>query len=162
MEDPKERKRITLTPQQAKAKAESYCVYQERSQQEVRDKLYTWGLHQADVEAVIAELIASNFLNEERFALAYASGKFRMKGWGRYKIRQGLMQKSVSPPLIKAALASLDEREYRDKLRTLLEAKASDIKENHPYKRRYKLIQYAIGKGYERDLAQELLGDNDL
>ena len=147
---------------EAKLKAEVYCAYQERSQQEVRDKLYIWGLHQTDVEAVIAELIADNFLNEERFALAYASGRFRMKGWGRYKIKQGLVQKSVSPPLIKLALASLDAEEYRERLYAVLVAKARGEKETQPYKRKSKLFRYALSKGYERELVLELLNDNDL
>lgn len=151
-----------LTPRQAKSKAEAYCAYQERSQQEVRNKLYYWGLHQTNVEEVIAELIADGFLNEERFALAYASGKFRMNGWGKYKIKQGLAQKSVSIPLIRTALNSLDEREYRDKLESLLRAKAGLEKEKHPYKRKNKLMQYALGKGYESELILELLNDNEL
>ncbi|MGK6352939.1 regulatory protein RecX [Parapedobacter sp. DT-150] len=145
-----------------KSKAEAYCAYQERSQQEVRDKLYGWGLHQAAVEQLIAELIDANFLNEERFALAYASGKFRMKGWGRQKIKQGLMQKSVSAPLIKIALASLDDREYRAKLYGLLQAKGRQEKETHPYKRKNKLLRYALSKGYDSELALELLSDNEL
>ncbi len=151
-----------LTPRQAKAKAEVYCAYQERSQQEVRDKLYHWGLHSATVEEVIAELIADGFLNEERFALAYASGKFRMNGWGRHKIKQGLSQKAVSAPLIRAALSSLDEGEYRHKLLGLLQAKARSEKEKQPYKRKNKLVRYALGKGYESELILELLNDNDL
>lgn len=146
----------------AKLKAQAYCAYQERSQQEVRDKLYSWGLHRTDVEEVIAELIGDNFLNEERFALAYASGRFRMKGWGRYKIKQGLIQKSVSQPLIKIALASLDEQEYRDKLLSILRAKGRLEKEKQPQKRKNKLYQYALSRGYERELIVELLSDNEL
>ena len=76
-----------FSQQQAKVKAESYCAYQERSQFEIRNKLYEWGLHQRDVEEIISELIEFNFLNEERFALAYSLGKFRIKGWGKIKIR---------------------------------------------------------------------------
>ncbi|SKB56365.1 regulatory protein [Parapedobacter luteus] len=148
--------------EKARAKAEQYCAYQERSQQEVRDKLYGWGLHQQDVENVIADLIAAGFLNEERFALAYASGKFRIKGWGRHKIRQGLLQKSVSAPLIRTALASLDDDAYREKLYELLQAKARLEKEKHPYKRKNKLLRYALSKGYESELALELLSDNEL
>ncbi|MBK1439126.1 RecX family transcriptional regulator [Parapedobacter sp. ISTM3] len=148
--------------EKARAKAEQYCAYQERSQQEVRDKLYGWGLHQLDVENVIADLIAAGFLNEERFALAYASGKFRIKGWGRHKIRQGLLQKSVSTPLIRTALASLDDDAYREKLYELLQAKARLEKEKHPYKRKNKLLRYALSKGYESELALELLSDNEL
>lgn len=151
-----------LTYQQAKSKAEAYCVYQERSQQEVRDKLYGWGLHRAEVESLIADLIAENFLNEERFALAYASGKFRMNGWGRQKIKQGLLQKSVSLPLIRAALASLDENEYLRQLRELLASKARLEKEKNPYKRKHKLLRYALAKGYESELILHLLNDNEL
>ena len=68
-EEKKERKR--LTPLQAKKRAESYCAYDARSQEEMRDKLYSWGLHSLDVENIIADLIGENFLNEERFAKAY-------------------------------------------------------------------------------------------
>ncbi|HWK59000.1 MAG TPA: RecX family transcriptional regulator [Parapedobacter sp.] len=151
-----------LTPYQAKSKAEAFCAYQERAQQEVRDKLYHWGLYPAVVEQVIADLITEGFLNEERFALAYASGKFRMNGWGKHKIKQGLTQKAISAPLIKAALNSLDEQEYREKLLNLLRAKARLEKEKDPYKRKNKLVRYALGKGYESELILELLNDNDL
>ena len=162
MDDVSGQPRQKLTPPQARSKAEAYCAYQERSQQEVRDKLYHWGLHREDVEEVIATLITDGFLNEERFAMAYASGKFRMNGWGRYKIKQGLTQKAVSAPIIRAALRSLDEQEYRDKLLSLLAAKARLEKEQHPYKRKNKLVRYMLGKGYESELILELLNDNDL
>jgi len=162
MDDYREKGNRRLSPEQAKAKAQAYCAYQERSQQEVRDKLYEWGLHRTDVENIIAELIAGNFLSEERFALAYASGRFRMKGWGKHKIKQGLKQKSVSPPLIKAALASLDEQEYRAKLYGLLRAKALSEKESNPYKRKNKLLRYAVSKGFESELVLDLLSDNEL
>lgn len=146
----------------AKAKAQSYCAFQERSQQEVRDKLYYWGLKYLDVENLLAELIADGFLNEERFALAYAGGKHRVKKWGKYKIKQGLKQKSVSEPLIRAALNSLDPDEYRENLSGLLQKKAAILTEKDPYKRRLKLQQYALGKGYEQALIIELLNDNEL
>ncbi|WP_262249031.1 regulatory protein RecX [Parapedobacter soli] len=162
MDDLTGQSRRKLTPGQAKGRAEAYCAYQERSQQEVRDKLYHWGLHSGDVEHVIAELITEGFLNEERFAMAYTSGKFRINGWGKHKIKQGLAQKAVSAPLIRAALASLDEQEYRGKLGDLLRAKARLEKETHPYKRKNKLVRYALSKGYESELILELLNDNEL
>src|SRR5690606_17889250 len=96
--------RPALTRKQAIEKMEHYCAYQERSQQEVRDKLYSLGLRSADIEEIIADLIQNNFLNEERFAAAYAQGKFRMKSWGKLKIKQGLKLKRVSDKLIVKAL----------------------------------------------------------
>jgi len=138
-------------------KAENYCAYQERSQQEVRDKLYEWGLYPTQVENIITRLIESNFLNEARFAVAYATGKFRQKGWGKVKIKQGLNLKKVSEPLIKKALSSIDGDDYLRMLTRVIEKKAVLIKEKEPYKRRYKLQQYAMSRGFEGDLIADVL-----
>jgi regulatory protein len=106
--------------------------------------------------------IEGNYLNEERFAKAYAMGKFNQKAWGKVKIKQGLQLKRVSPPLIKKALATLDGRDYMATLTKLLEKKAPAIKEIAPYKRRYKLQQYAMSRGFESELILEVLKDSDL
>lgn len=152
----------SLTYSAAKAKAEHYCAFQERSQQEVRDKLYGWGLHRDEVENILVDLIMEDFLNEERFALAYATGRHRMKKWGKYKIKQGLKQKSVSDPIIRTALDSLDVDEYRANLAELLAKKARSLVENDPYRRKHRLVNYALSKGYERDLIFDILNDNTL
>ncbi len=143
-------------------KAEKYCIYQERAQQEVRDKLYGWGLHQRDVENIISELIIQDFLNEERFANAYALGKFRQKGWGKIKIKQALKLKRVPEGLIKKALQQIDLDDYLAKLKVILEKKAVLSREKDVYKRNHQLKQYAYGKGYEGDLIADILKANDL
>lgn len=162
MEAYQKKKAIYLTAAQALAKAEAYCAYQERSQGEVRGKLWSWGIHGHEAEELIATLVEHNFLNEERFAKAYAAGKFRMKGWGKHKIKQGLTQKSVSEPLIKSALASISQKEYLSKISEILDKKASSIPDTDPYKRKYKLSQYLISRGFESEIIFELLNDNDL
>src|SRR6195952_439515 len=141
----------------ALAKAEHYCAYQERSQQEVRDKLYEWGLYPNMVENVIIRLIEGNFLNEERFANAYTRGKFNQKGWGRIKIKQGLKFKKVSDALIKKALNSINGDDYMQMLAKVIQKKAALLTEKDPYKRRYKLQQYAMGRGYESDLVADVV-----
>ena len=148
--------------ERAKLKAESYCAYQERSQYEVRNKLYEWGLHQKDVEEIISELIDQNFLNEERFSMAYTLGKFRIKGWGRLKIKHALKLKGVPDKLIAKSLKAIDRDDYLSKLEQLLEKKSEIITEKDPFKRRYLLTRYASGKGYETDLISELLINNKL
>lgn len=148
---------ITLDKKSALLKAEHFCAYQERSQQEVRDKLYSYGLKSTEVEEVIAELIESNFLNEQRFAIAYTLGKFRMKGWGKIKIKQGLKLKKVSPKLIDNALKQIEGEVYLERLKGILEKKATLIRENDDFKRKQKLILYAMGKGYEKDLILDVL-----
>lgn len=151
-----------ITYRIALQKAEAYCAYQERSQYEVRGKLISLGVRGVDLENIITELIEHNFLNEERFALAYAQGKLRMKSWGRRKIAEGLKFKQVSAPLIKKALKSLDDDEYLAKLKALLNKKRTAIKEKKEYQAIYKLSQYAISRGFEPDLVFYILKTNEL
>jgi regulatory protein len=109
------------------------------------------------VEELISTLIENNFLNEERFANAYVRGKFNLKGWGKLKIKQGLKFKKVSPKLIENALKQLDPEEYLSKLKFIIEKKQAVLTEKDDYKRRNKLLQYALGKGFEKDLILDLL-----
>lgn len=157
-----ERKPKITDPKVGLQKAEKYCAYQERSQQEVRQKLYDLGLYPRDVEQIISELIGNNFLNEERFANAYALGKFRIKGWGKIKIKQSLKLKRVPEGMIKKALQQIDLDDYLAKLKGILEKKAALLKEKEPYKRSYQLKQYAFGKGYEGNLVADVLKDSPL
>ncbi len=145
------------------SKAESFCAYQERSQQEVRDKLYTLGLHKADVEQTISLLITEGFLNEERFAIAFAGGKFRIKQWGRIKIKLALQQKKVSPYCINKGLKAIPEKDYSVCLEKIITAYSKKTIEKNPMKRKYKIAQYVIGRGFEPDLvwdAMKNIADN--
>lgn len=151
MDDFNEKKR-SYTPRQAKLKAESYCAYQERAQQEVRDKLYDWGLYPDDVELIISGLISENFLNEERFAKSFTLGKFRMKGWGKIKIKQHLKSKRVSDPLIKLALKEIDLDDYDAKLDEIIEKKRREFSSKLTIEEKAKLIRYVQSKGFESDL----------
>ena len=90
-----------LTKQEALQKAKHYCAYQERCHSEVKEKLYGFGLWKNDVEDLLSTLIEEDYLNEERFAIQFAGGRFRMKQWGRVKIKYELKQKKVSDYLIK-------------------------------------------------------------
>jgi regulatory protein len=143
-------------------KAESYCAYQERSQQEVRSKLYDWGLWPNEVEEVISELIENNFLNEERFARAYVSGKFNIKHWGKIKIKQGLKLKKITDKMIAIALDTIDYDDYLQTILNTAEKKLPLIKEKDAYKRKYKLTTYLMSKGFENDLILEVLKSNNL
>ncbi|MEZ0450057.1 regulatory protein RecX [Sphingobacterium thalpophilum] len=160
-EEERKHKKI-LTPRQAQLKAESYCAYQERSQQEVRDKLYTWGLHEEDVENVIANLIADNFLNEERFAVAYCTGKLRMKGWGKIKIKQGLKAKKVSEQLIKIAFKQIEPDEYEAILENIIDKKIREIGNKDAFTIKNKVYQFALSRGFESDLIFSILTSKEL
>ena len=145
---------------QAKTKIEAYCAYQERCQFEVVTKLREWGIVGEQQEQLIADLISNRFLDEERFAEAFASGKFRIKKWGKIKICQHLKQKHISEYSIKKALSAIDLEEYDQTLRSLAEKKSIELeKEKDSWQRKAKLVRYLNSKGYEQDLIYSLLED---
>jgi regulatory protein len=152
-------KKMVYGPEAALVKARAYCVYQERSHQELRDKLYEWGQHQKEVEAIISELISTGFINEERFAITYAGGKFRIKKWGKVKIKMGLKEKKVSDYCIRKALSAIDTEDYIATLKEILNSKAASVKESNSLKKKYKVAQYAISRGFESDLVWGVLGE---
>lgn len=153
-----ERRKSSIGVDQAMKKAMHFCAYQERSHAEVREKLYGFGLHKDEVEELMARLISENFLNEERYALAFAGGRFRMKQWGKVKIRQALKAKGVSDYCIKLALASIDPDAYYNMLVKLAKSKWESLsKERNPYIRKGKARLYLLQKGFEQDLVDESL-----
>ena len=141
---------------ESKAKIEYFCAYQERSHQEVRNKLYDYGLATDQVDNLISDLITDNFLNEERFADAYASGKFRMKKWGKIKIKLNLKQKRVSDYSIRKALANIDEEDYLQCIVLLVEKKHLASTGNK-WEKRKKTMSFLLNKGFEADLVKEEL-----
>ena len=144
-------------PKKALLKAQKYCAYQERCHQEVREKLYEWRVLPEVLENTIAELITSNFINEERFAKVYAGGKFRIKKWGRIKIEGKLRSKNISVYCIKKGLEEIDEEDYLKTLREVIEKKARNLDERDDYLRKNKIVRYAIRKGFEQGLVWEVL-----
>jgi regulatory protein len=141
----------------AKVKIAAYCAYQERCQKEVRDKLYEYGLSSDEVESLVTAMILEGFVNEERFAKAFVRGKFRMKKWGRVRITRELKFRIDSTNLVKAALKEIDEQEYWETLIYLAEKKLGEMKEKDSFKRKMKLHQFLLYKGYENDLVQQAI-----
>ncbi len=154
-EDKKIKKKYS--PQQALLKAQQYCAYQERCQQEMRNKLYEWGLYSDAVENILSELITTNFLNEERFAKAYAGGKFRIKKWGKIKIKLELKRRGISEYCLKKALNESPDDEYIKTITELIAKKSKDIKDKSPQVRNYKTAQYIASKGFEQNLVWDVL-----
>ncbi len=147
------------TPAQSLAKIQNYCAYQERSHKEVKNKLYEYGLYSNQVEELISQLITDGFLNEERFAKAYAGGKFRIKKWGRVKIKHGLKALGLTKYCIQRGLNEIESADYSKTLKTLLKKKLAESKEQNPFKKRDKVARFAIGKGYESELVWEYIRD---
>ncbi len=147
----------TLTKEQAIQKLKHYCAYQERSHSEVKEKLYDLGVWKKDHDEIISKLIEENYLNEERFAIAFAGGKFRIKQWGRIKIKYELKQKQVSEYSIKKALKQIDEAEYYKTLENLAKHKYDSLKGEQWMIRRKKTTDHLLQKGFESSLINEII-----
>jgi len=141
-----------LTKEEALQKLKHYCAYQERCHSEVKEKLYSLGVWKKDHDEIIAKLIEENYLNEERFAIAFAGGKFRIKQWGRVKIKYELKQKQVSDYSIKKALKQIDEEDYMKMLDKLTKEKYASLKSEQYFIRKKKAIDYLLAKGFEIEL----------
>lgn len=146
-----------LTREQALSKIKHFCAYQERSHYEVKQKLYSFGLAKSIVEEIISSLIEEDYLNEERFARAYAGGKFRMKHWGRNKIIYALKQKQVSAVNIKSGLKELEGEMYTQTLLKIANEKWQSLQGESTMMKRAKTQAYLLQKGYENNLIIEIL-----
>ncbi|MBQ2188651.1 MAG: RecX family transcriptional regulator [Bacteroidales bacterium] len=132
-----------------------YCQYQDRCMQEVRTKLTTFDIPSSDKEEIMQVLVDEGFIDDERYASTFVRSKIHLKKWGVNKIRMALKMKGISDEIIQNALSEIDPENYREELIKVLKAKK--INETDPYKRKAKLAQYAMQKGYEPGLVWELV-----
>lgn len=144
-----------LTPDEALAKLEHFCAYRERCPKEVRTKLAELGMRGRVAEEIFQVLQGDGFFNEERFAIAFAGGKFRMNHWGRVRIRMELRMREIAPILIQQALDSIDEAEYTRLLKQLLEKKRRQYETGD--QAREKTAASLIRSGFEPELVFKYL-----
>ena len=138
-------------------KLRHFCAYQERCHEEVRTKLLSLKVYGDTLEEIINKLIEEDFLNEERFAKAFAGGKFRIKKWGRVKIKIELKKRKISDYCIKKGMQEIDEDEYIKTLKSILVKKLKENPKGKEQVRNYKAAQYAMSRGFEGDLVLDIL-----
>ncbi len=147
----------SYTIKEATIKLMQFCAYRDRSQKEVQEKLREMRMIPEACEQITIQLMRENFLNEERFARSFVRGKFRIKKWGRIKIKQELKAREISSPLIKIAFSEIDNSAYFSTLKVLAEKKFPLINESNPYKKKQKMISFLHQKGFEFPLIMEVL-----
>lgn len=138
--------------EEIKKKLEYFCVYQDRCHQEVENKMKEFFLISEAKEQILIHLIQENYLNEERFSKSFARGKFRIKKWGKQRIVRELKFRDISAYNIKSALKEIEEEEYLKTIFEITEKRNESISEINQYKRKKKLIDFLLRKGYETDL----------
>ncbi|MBO0321266.1 RecX family transcriptional regulator [Muricauda sp. CAU 1633] len=147
----------SYTLPEATKKMEHYCAYQERCHYEVVEKLKGMRMIPEAIDQIVGHLIQENYLNEERFAKSFAHGKFNIKKWGRKRIVLELKQRQISTFNIKSALAEITEEDYHNTLDGLAKKRLEQIKESNPLKRKKKLADYLLYRGWESHLVYEKL-----
>lgn len=152
-----EKNHKTYTVKEASLKLMQFCAYRDRSHKEVEEKLREMRMIPEACEQIIIQLMQEGFLNEERFARSFARGKFRIKKWGRLKIKRELKAREISEPVIKLAMTEIDEAEYHKTLEDLFKKKSDLLREPNLYKRKQKLANFLISKGYESHLVYDII-----
>ena len=147
--------RKTYTVDEALLKLKNYCAYQERCHLEVRQKLLGMSMIPEAIDKIIVHLIEHNFLNEERFAKTFVSGKFRIKKWGKHRLTLELKKKDISKHNINLAIDQILSNEYIEVFNELAKKKANSLLENNKWKKKKKLVDYLLYRGWESHLVYE-------
>ncbi len=140
---------------EAVQKIELYCAYQERCHEEVTSKLREMKMDTNEIDEIITQLIATNFLNEERFACSFARGKHRIKHWGKIRITNELKLRKINQTLINIALKEISIEEYNATFTALSEKYWESIREKNELKKRKKFCDYMLRRGFESNLVYE-------
>ncbi len=149
----------SFTVDEALQKLMHFCAYRDRSHKEVEDKLTEMRMIPEAKEKIIISLMQENFLNEERFARSFVRGKFRIKKWGKIKITQELKKRQISAPIIKLGLTEIARKNYIKTLYELAEKKIEHINESNSFKKKKKLADHLLRKGYESGLVFDCVND---
>jgi|LakMenEpi03Aug12_release.lakeMendotaPanAssembly.Ray.scaffolds.fasta_scaffold738112_1 regulatory protein len=139
------------------AKIMKFCAYRERTWKEVDIKLKECLATDEIKQRIKTFLADENFVNEERFSNAFVRGKSSIKKWGKIKIKSELQRKRVNPESFEEAFESIDNHEYKERLKGLLETRNTKFKDETGYDRKVKLVRYGMSKGYESDIVWELV-----
>ena len=146
-----------MDAKQWKKKAEALCAQGEHCASQIEEKLRRWGAEEADIAPIIEHLFSEKYLDNERFCRAFTFDKLRYNRWGRFKIRTALRTLGLPDACIQDAMADIDEEEYLDILNKVLDAKARTLRDTDPYIRTGKLVRHAVSRGFETDLALDLV-----
>lgn len=152
-------KTISVSVDDARAKLRQYCAYQERCHKEVVEKLQRLNMIPQVIDVIVSELIQENFLNEERYAQSFARGKFRIKKWGRLRIVRELKFRNISKYNIDSALKEIDGNLYLQTLHELALKRLKEVKETNPLKRKKKIADYLLYRGWESHLVYEKINE---
>ena len=142
-------------------KLNRFCAYQERCTADVLEKLYKLKIPKDDFDGYLEKLRTENFLNEERYVKAFISAHSKKK-WGKTKIRSALSGKRIGGDLIKKYLDQIEEGDYDEQIKVLLQKKWNSIRTGSPKEKKNKLIRFLLSKGFEMGKVMTALKEMEL
>jgi len=152
---------ILLDFGQAYRKAADYCAIQDRCISEMQLKFISWNIDRSFSSGIISKLIEEGFIDEKRFAINYAGGKFRINGWGKLKIAASLRARNIPAALIQQALSTFETDVYSAFLNTLLQKKLRQLG-GDTLQNRQKAAFFAASRGFEQGLIATHLRDIEI
>lgn len=152
-------KKTVISIEEVKRKLEQYCIYQDRCHKEVEQKLNEYNLISEAKDIILLHLLEHNFLNEERFSKSFARGKFRIKKWGRQRITRELKFRNISQYNINTALKEIDEKDYMETLHQLIQKKSNSVTETNVFKRKKKVVDFLLYRGFESNLVYTIVNE---
>ena len=150
-------KNKTYNIKETKERIQSYCTLQDRCCWEVEKKMREWEVQEDIIENILRDLILEKFIDEQRFSESFCRGKFRIKRWGKVKIKNELRLRKISVSCIEKGLEQIEDEEYYSVLKELYKKKMSSLKEQNQFVRNGKIVKYLQQKGFESTLIWELI-----
>lgn len=153
---------MTLSAEEAYNKLAAKCSMSEICSGEALDKLHQWGLGSSNAYEIVQNLINDRFIDDKRFAGIWVRDKLYNAHWGRIKIRNSLRMKRLESDIIECALReNFDSERYYANLASALRIKARGLPSPLTYDAKTKLARFAISRGYEPSLVQEMLNEEN-
>ena len=148
-----------ITEKEALQKLGALCSRSEHCTFEMQEKMKRWGLNEQKQAHIIATLIKGKYIDDERFARAFAADKVRYNKWGRRKVDQALAMKRIPEDVRQRVLGEFSNEEFSESLRPLLVAKMKSTKAKNDYELFCKLLRFALGRGFGMEEARNCLED---
>jgi len=141
-------------------KIESWCAYQDRCTFEVEQKLTSWNISLEQQSEIIKHLLSNRFVDDKRFVESFISGKFKIKRWGKIKIKHHLIQKRIDKVSIQEGLKTIDLDAYLETMKHLAQKKFIEKKaKDDLWVIRRRVSTYLASKGYESDLIHDVVAE---
>ena len=145
------------TVKEATERIQSFCAIQDRCQWEVEKKMKEWEISDEIIENILTDLILDKFVDEQRFSESFCRGKFRIKRWGKVKIKNELKIKKISKNCIDKGLLQIKNKEYLKVLKDLYIKKKDSLKDTNQFIRKGKIAKHLHQKGFESNMIWELI-----